>query len=408
MAILEPHTVTILTTDQCTAECRHCCMNSGPMRQHRLTYEQIESALDQLFRQYDIQVVVFAGGEPTLLGDDLLEAIRFCKLGGVVSRLVTNAYWATSDEAAREMCRKLREAGLNEFNVSMDDYHEPYISFQQVKRAYNAALEFDFSAVVIANCMGPESVLTPAFLEAEFDMSAVQMQRRFDVDGFSKYFERQEGGKLVVLSNAHVQRLGRGLDLVHDDECQQDVDMAEVPPEAEAFGGCPWAVQSAAVTPRNHLVACCGFELQGNPILDFGDLSQESASDLLDRADNDLITNMISIIGPPKIMQMLRELCPDEVTFPRDRYHSYCEVCQDLISIEKNRRALYKHQGIFAESILAAREGIGKNFRKANGRVDPGPLRIPGLRVAEQEAKKKPRSLPLAPPQSSSTGDSVA
>src|SRR5690606_15686786 len=78
MRILEPHTVTVLTTDKCTAECRHCCMNSGPSRASRLSYEQMESALDQLFRQYDIQVVVFAGGEPTLLGDDLLKAIHFC------------------------------------------------------------------------------------------------------------------------------------------------------------------------------------------------------------------------------------------------------------------------------------------------------------------------------------------
>jgi hypothetical protein len=379
--ILEPHTVTILTTDKCTAECRHCCMNSSPEREHRLTYAQIERALRQFFDHYNIKVVVFAGGEPTLLGKDLLDAIRFCKLNGVVSRIVTNAYWAHSYEAALAKCTELREAGLDEFNVSMDDYHEPYISFERVKNAYEAALTLDFTAVVIANCVGTKSSFTPEHLEQQFGMSCVQMQRRFDVDGFSKYFERVEGGKLIVLSNANVQRLGRGLDLVDDEECSYDCDMAQVPPEAEAFGGCPWAVRSSAVSARNHLVACCGFELHGNPVLDFGDLEQNAVQTLIDKADDDLITNMIGLLGPPKIMQLLKEICPDEVSFPRKIYHSYCETCQDLVGLEQNRRALYKHQGLFADVILRARAELDERFRDAGGRVDPSPIRLPGVRV---------------------------
>lgn len=356
-------------------------MNSSPSREHQLTYEQIESGLSQMFRNYDMKVVVFAGGEPTLLGDDLLRAISFCRLNGVVSRIVTNAYWAHSMEAAREKCRALRDAGLDELNISMDDFHEPYIAFERVKFAYRAGLELDFSAVVIANCVGPESVLTPEQLEIEFGMTGAQMQRRFDVDGYSKHFRRQEAGKLVVVSNAYIQRLGRGTDLIDDDECSPEVDMAKVPPEAEAFGGCPWAVRSAAITPRNHLVACCGFELHGNPILDFGDLSETSVPELLGRADDDLITNMIALLGPPKIMQLLKELCPDEVSFPRPQYHSYCETCQDLIGIEKNRRALYKYQGHFAELILHAREQLQTSYRDPGGRVNPIPIRLPGVRV---------------------------
>lgn len=381
MRILEPHTVTILTTDKCTAECRHCCMNSSPAREHMLTYAQIESALRQLFKN-DIKVVVFAGGEPTLLGDDLLKSIAFCRLNGVVSRIVTNAYWAHSLEAAREKCRELRDAGLDEFNVSMDDYHEPYIAFDRVRNAYRAALELDFSAVVIANCMGPESVYTPEFLEKEFDLSGMKMQRRFDVDGFSQHFERQEAGKLIVISNGYVQRIGRGIDLVDESECSSDIDIAKVPPEVEVFGGCPWAVRSAAVSPRNHLVACCGFELHGNPILDFGDLGETPASELLDRADDDLITNMIALIGPPKIMQLLKQLCPDEVSFPRERYHSYCETCQDLVGIEQNRKALYKYQGYFAEIIIEARAKLSTRLQPS-GRVDTVPIRLPGVRVTD-------------------------
>lgn len=360
-------------------------MNSSPAREHRLSYEQIENALRQLFAN-DIKVVVFAGGEPTLIGDDLLRAIAFCRLNGVVSRIVTNAYWASTLEAARTKCRELRDAGLDEFNVSMDDYHEPFIPLEYVKNAYNAAMELDFSAVVIANCMGPESMYTPEYLDGHFDMSGMKMQRRFNVDGVSQHFERQEAGKLVVISNAYVQRLGRGLDLIDESECATDVDMGSVPPEVEMFGGCPWAVRSAAVSARNHLVACCGFELHGNPVLDFGDLGEHRASDMLDRADDDLLTNMIALIGPPKIMQLLKQVCPDEVNFPRERYHSYCETCQDLVGIEQNRRALYKYQGFFADVILEARAKLAARLQP-NGRVDTVPIRLTGVRLHDVKAK---------------------
>src|SRR5262249_44968158 len=137
--VLEPHTVTILTTDKCTARCRHCCMNSSPERSNKLSYAQIEHVLSQLFANYRMKVVVFAGGEPTLLGDDLLAAITYCKKNGIVSRIVTNAYWADTPEDALAKCKELRAAGLDELNISMDDYHEPYVPFANVKRAWEAA-----------------------------------------------------------------------------------------------------------------------------------------------------------------------------------------------------------------------------------------------------------------------------
>ncbi|MBX3156914.1 MAG: radical SAM protein [Deltaproteobacteria bacterium] len=362
--VLEPHTVTILTTDKCTARCRHCCMNSSPERANKLTHEQIATALGQMFQHYRMKVVVFAGGEPTLLGDDLLKSIAFCKKHGVGSRIVTNAYWADTPENATAMCKELREAGLDELNISMDDYHEPYVAFANVKRAWQAAKEFDFSAVAIANCYGPQSVLTPDFLEEELGMKEdVKIQRRFDVDGRSTGFEKQIHQTTFVLSNGNVQRLGRGADLIADEEIARESYNTHI----ATIGGCPHAVRAAALTPRNHLVSCCGFELHGNPILDFGEVTDGNLDRLVENADNDLIVNMIAMIGPPRIMELLKDFCPDEVSFPRSIYQSYCEVCHDLVGIAQNRQAMYKYQGMFASHILAAREGLAEKYQPVLG-----------------------------------------
>lgn len=358
--ILEPHSVTVLTTDTCTAECRHCCMNSSPARATRLSHEQMKSSLTQLFEAYDIGVVVFAGGEPLLLGDDLMKTITFCRDSEVRSRVVTNSYWASSPEAALAKCRELRAAGLDEINLSMDDYHEPYVPMQRVKWAYEAALQVDFSAVVIANSCGPQSVMSPEFLEREFGMETAEMQRRFDVDGRSSNYRKKIDGRVILMSNGNVQRLGRGAELIADEECSSD----SLARHIDEVGGCPHAIRSAAISPGNHLVSCCGFELHGNPILDFGDLGENKLTDLFDQADDDLIVNMIAMVGPPKIKQILEELCPDEVVFPKERYQSYCEVCQDLVGIKKNREAMDKYKSLFVEPILRVREEQARRARE--------------------------------------------
>lgn len=385
---LVPHSITVLTTDRCTAECRHCCMNSSPSRDHQLTYDQIASALGQLFENYRIGVVVFAGGEPTLIGEDLYRSIKFCKDHGVLSRVVTNSYWATSPEAALAKCRELRAAGLDEINLSMDDYHEPYISLEKVKNAYRAALQVDFSAVVIANSCGPQSVLSPEFLEREFGMDDGEMQRRFDVDGRSTSRTKDVDGRVILMSNGNVQRLGRGAEFISDEECAPDA----LDRHIDEVGGCPHAVRSLALSPGNHLVSCCGFELHGNPILDFGDMSKESLKTLVDKADDDLIVNMIAMVGPPKLKELLEQLAePGEIRFPKTRYQSYCEVCNDLVGIERNRAALYKYQALFVDPILRIREQ--EAARKPRDRAKGFNLRLTvhktddGSRIASDAVK---------------------
>ena len=157
-----------------------------------MTGDQLEEILDQLFASTKLAVVVFSGGESTLLGEDLNRALRKCRAHGVISRLVTNALWATSVAAALVKLRELRAAGLDELNISTDDYHLPYVSLQKVKNAYLAATQVDFQSVVICNAYGPDSWLTPERLNAEFGGGA-DLKLRFDANGQSVYHERKQG-----------------------------------------------------------------------------------------------------------------------------------------------------------------------------------------------------------------------
>src|SRR4051812_24027131 len=120
MLLLKPQQLTVLGTSRCTAACAHCSMNSGPDRRERLSAETITRVIAELCVVQPLRVVIFAGGEPTLLGEELLDAIAFASNRGILTRIVTNASWASSEARARRRLVSLREAGLHEVNISAD------------------------------------------------------------------------------------------------------------------------------------------------------------------------------------------------------------------------------------------------------------------------------------------------
>jgi hypothetical protein len=325
--VLVPQQLTVLTTSQCTARCDHCSMSSGPLRKEALTFEDIRNAVDQLRKIEELSVVIFAGGEPTLLGEQLLDSIAYVSDLGLLTRLVTNASWARSENSALSKIKQFREAGLHELNISADDYHLPYVPFENVVRAWNASKGVGFKAVVIANCRGPRSVITPSYI---MDSLGEKLSTRYDEDGRgTPIAPPAPDGTVYTLSNANLQRLGR----------------ATV------------AVRSAALSPKNHLVACCGTEAEGNPILDFGSMGESTARELVDKADDNLIVNSIILFGPGFIKQYLNVRARD-IPF-RPRYASICELCEHIVKRPVVVEALLRSAPELAQLVLERRRQLG-------------------------------------------------
>lgn len=350
MLLLKPDQLTILTTSQCTARCAHCCMNSGPERKgERLTFEQIRDTVTSLHSLNSLQVVIFAGGEPTLLGEDLLESIAYIDSLGIATRMVTNASWAVTPKKAHYMLISLREAGLREINFSVDDYHLPYISFEKVENAWFASKGLGFQSVVLANCWGDRSTLTPQYI---MDRLGEELPQRFDDEGDSlPIASPSSDGTIYMLSNSTIQNIGRS---------HEELDSADIPyPDSQEVlnVGCPWAVKSAALSPKNHLVSCCGIEAENNEVLDFGDASSTPASELVRFADNQVIVNAISIFGLVYLKNFIQER-NSNIPF-REKYASVCEVCEHIVTRPECVEVLRQNSGELAANVLAVREALG-------------------------------------------------
>jgi hypothetical protein len=325
MAILDeqlaPHQLTVLTTSACNAKCAHCSVWASPDRADTLSAAQIIEAIEAAHAENPVGFVIFAGGEPTLLGDELFDAISHVDCLGIGTRMVSNASWAKDPDSAAAMIRALREAGLAELNVSADDFHLPYIPLANVVNAWHASKGAGFMSVVVALCSGPRSKLTPEVL---MDALGERVPLVYDEDGNAGELpEPSADGTRYLIANNNIYRIGRGHRLRST--------VARIPATQDVLDRpCHWAVRSAAVSPRHHLVACCGIEAEGNEVLDFGELGEETVSALVAKANDDPLIAAIATLGPAHLMRKAAELDPS-LPFRPD-YAAICEICEDVTS----------------------------------------------------------------------------
>jgi MoaA/NifB/PqqE/SkfB family radical SAM enzyme len=139
-----------LLTYACNFECDHCFVYSRPGAKGTLTIGQIRDVLGELVRLGTVDTVYFEGGEPGLYYATMLEGIRIARDLGFKSGIVTNSYWATSDEDAELWLKPLADQGLFKISVSDDELHYGEGSDTPPKRALRAAQRLGIESSVLA------------------------------------------------------------------------------------------------------------------------------------------------------------------------------------------------------------------------------------------------------------------
>lgn len=144
----------------------------------------------------------------TRLGDDLFESIAFASSKGLLTRIVTNGEWAENDESARKMIESFRSVGLNELNISYDDFHSAWIPVDYVTRAWKLSKGQGFSSVVFAVGSGPHSRITP---ETMMRLMGEDVPLAYDESGRpNKSAGVADDGTSYMISNSKILRIGRG------------------------------------------------------------------------------------------------------------------------------------------------------------------------------------------------------
>lgn len=140
-----------LLSYRCTDECDHCFVWGSPWAKGTMTLEQIRDVLHQARDVGTVEMVYFEGGEPFLFYPIMLQGLREAATLGFGRGIVTNAYWATSVEDAKQWLGPIAEIGLDDLSLSSDLFHGEAMMTQAARNGLEAARQLGLpeSTIVI-------------------------------------------------------------------------------------------------------------------------------------------------------------------------------------------------------------------------------------------------------------------
>jgi len=131
----------LLLSYTCNFECDHCFVYGGPSAKGTFTMRQIDRVLKQARELGCVEWIYFEGGEPCMFYPLMLEGARRARAMGFEVGVVTNAYFATSEDDARLWLQPLADLGIGDLSISDDAYHYGEAEDTPPKRALACARE---------------------------------------------------------------------------------------------------------------------------------------------------------------------------------------------------------------------------------------------------------------------------
>lgn len=290
---ISPKTLTILTTYQCTAACKDCCFECTPQVTAKLTEVQIKDAILQAKRDFpDLKQVVFSGGECFMLKDALFNSIALATSLGLVTRCVTNAYWAKNSTKANEIASVLSNSGLTEVNISTGLDHQRWVSLNTVFNALESLMAHSI----------------PTLITVESDTETSTCLNDLTKSQRMQTLKQEHSEKITIQVNAWMP--------FHEDSMTRKViDIKAIE------GGCEQLFSNCVVTANGEVAACCGLTLEHIDEIKVGKISK--LSDFIDNQEDDFLKLWIYTDGPIGIIKTLM----GQDYFNEQNVHHQCQAC---------------------------------------------------------------------------------
>lgn len=312
-------TLSMQVTYQCNIECKHCGPYCGPREYDWMTLDEMKSLILQA-SELGALSIVFTGGEPTLMKENLITLLRFIREKTNVpnTRIVTNGKWATSYEVAYRKLKEWKEAGLVELNVSCGEYHQEFVPVASVANAFRAARDLDYTTVLLAGEFvqkGKGRFSPQDFIDAiGEELASPEMMSPF----ISEFHGMTCGSAM---------NYGRGAtELKEEDLIYQE------PDEVQSL--CSDVLSAITVHPNGNTTACCGIMVRDESLLNIGNWREQGLRQMLEAAHNDIILNWIRYVGLKDMKEWL--LQKDPTLQFKDKFINICDLCAQIVY---NKRA---------------------------------------------------------------------
>jgi len=105
---------------------------------------------------------------------------------------------------------------------------------------------------------------------------------------------------------------------------------------------CPFVIRNSVITPEGSLYACCGFgdasEQGPGSLMYAGNMKEQGFEQLYSNVSNNLMLNIIHLLGPYPLVKLAKEARPGLSV--KERYVSNCEICDEIANNQELRSAV--------------------------------------------------------------------
>ena len=227
-------------------------------------------------------------------------AIQLAKEFGLITRIVTNGFWASSYKKAKAILEDLKGSNLNEINFSTGDDHSKWIPLRNVRNAAVAAARLGFIPII--------NIET-------HDNSSPKILQFFGKDiAFMKLVKE----KKISLERGAWMRFDKNSTISHK-KCIPSI----------RFEPCSSLSSMIPINPYGEVLACCGLPCEHIPYLRLGHFDTEPIKIKYLSAFNDLIKIWLFTDGPAKILKFIHD--KQGISFSHPAGH-ICDYCRTLFS----------------------------------------------------------------------------
>jgi MoaA/NifB/PqqE/SkfB family radical SAM enzyme len=291
-----------------------------------LTVPEIKKYISETVKAYSsIKVLVLTGGECFLYGKKLEDIVKHASSYGLITRIVTNGFWAKDYNKADETINRLVVVGLNEINFSTGDDHLEFVPIETIKNGVLVSLKHNLTVVV--------NVESGGWKKFNFNSLREDMNLKEYIDS----------GKLKIINGIWIPFTRSTLDEAKNAK-QISKDIFKFKP----YQRCTNIFNSITIDPNHRMMACCGLTAKYIKYLDLGNVNKFPIEELYNKQFSDFLKIWIATEGPHKIMDFISKYTVlDDMSYTE---HHACKVCEEIFNkaeyleiIQREYRSVYSN-----------------------------------------------------------------
>lgn len=171
-------------TTKCNSQCIHCQADASPLRNEVMDVKDAHNYLAEATAVSNLESFMVFGGEPMLYPERTIAIFQKAQQLEIPQiDMITNGVWGKNRKTAEKLAVKLKTAGLNKVNISVDAFHIRHIPLQYPQNTALALLKAG-----IENVKWNIAVIESIDAENEYDKKTKEILQRLEPIGIDASF----------------------------------------------------------------------------------------------------------------------------------------------------------------------------------------------------------------------------